>query len=175
YPNLPILENKKVLFDAIVQGVKEGIFGLRVGERTYFRESLGLSQLEDDAVLQREPEIVSKPEPEPIVERGLKEPLLSQDEETQKKPQQAGPVGEKAIHEYNLDVVIPWDRLSDFVRGVVMPLRQEGAQIRVRISLKAQSEMGIKPTTLEHTVRETLRQIGAQVVEESEYSPKSTD
>jgi hypothetical protein len=62
---------------------------------------------------------------------------------------------------------VPWDKLSDFVRGVILPLRNDGAELEVEVYVQAQSECGgIKPATLEHKVKETLRQIGAKIVEE---------
>jgi hypothetical protein len=48
-----------------------------------------------------------------------------------------------------------------------MPLHSDGAELDVEVLVQARSESGgIKPTTLEHKVKETLRQIGAEVVEE---------
>jgi hypothetical protein len=62
---------------------------------------------------------------------------------------------------------VPWDKLSDFVRGVIVPLRNDGAALEVEVYIQARSESGgIKPATLEHKVKETLRQIGAEIVEE---------
>jgi len=66
-----------------------------------------------------------------------------------------------------LRVKVPWGKLSDFVRGVIMPLRSDGAKLDVEVSVEARSESGgIKSATLEHNVKETLRQIGAQILEE---------
>ena len=93
-----------------------------------------------------------------------------EEQEEEDKPEKTpqGPVSVPPIHpyrSYTLRAVIPWDKLSDFVRGVVMPLRQDRAELKVEVSLEAQSESRIKPTTLK-TVKETLSQIGAEVVEE---------
>lgn len=63
---------------------------------------------------------------------------------------------------------VPWDKLSDFVRGVVIPLSTEGAQISLEIKVDAQSEKGINRNTLDFKVKETLNQIGAKVLEEKE-------
>ena len=48
-----------------------------------------------------------------------------------------------------------------------MPLRNDGAELEVEVSLEARSESGgIKPQTLEQKVKETLTQIQAKVLEE---------
>ncbi|MCX7727314.1 MAG: hypothetical protein N2053_10760 [Chitinispirillaceae bacterium] len=72
-----------------------------------------------------------------------------------------------AIHNYKLGVRIPWDKLSDLIRGVLMPLHQDGADIEIQVFLKARSEKGITRATLEHKVHETLKQIGAEIIEET--------
>ncbi|MDW8071920.1 MAG: hypothetical protein RMK79_10660, partial [Anaerolineae bacterium] len=63
-------------------------------------------------------------------------------------------------------VRVPWDKLSDIVRGVLLPLQGDGAALRVELRVEAESAEGLKPTTLEQKVMETLRQIGAEVLEE---------
>jgi len=65
-----------------------------------------------------------------------------------------------------LRVRVPWDKMSDFLRGVVMPLRGDGAELGIEIEVDARAAGGIKKVTLEQKVEETLRQIGAQVLEE---------
>jgi hypothetical protein len=63
---------------------------------------------------------------------------------------------------------VPWDRLSDFIRGVILPLRNDGAELEVEVFVQAWSESGgIKQETLKHKVKETIRQIDAKILEES--------
>jgi hypothetical protein len=47
-----------------------------------------------------------------------------------------------------------------------MPLNQEGAQINLEIKIEAQSPQGISKNTLDLKIKETLNQIGAEVLEE---------
>lgn len=75
--------------------------------------------------------------------------------------------GAKTVPAYTMRAMIPWDKLSDFVRGVVTPLRQDGAELTVEVLLEGQSGTGIQSATLDQKVRETLRQIGATIKEES--------
>jgi hypothetical protein len=66
-----------------------------------------------------------------------------------------------------LRVKVPWDKLSDVVRGVILPLRNDGAELEVEILVQARAESGgIKPATWENKVKETLRQINAEIMEE---------
>ncbi|MDW7966767.1 MAG: hypothetical protein RMI39_01400, partial [Thermoanaerobaculum sp.] len=67
---------------------------------------------------------------------------------------------------YFLRVQVPWDKLSDFVRGVVLPLRQAGAELQLEVVLHAHAAQGFKEATLQHAVRETLQQIGAKILAE---------
>lgn len=72
-----------------------------------------------------------------------------------------------AISALHLRAKVPWDKLSDFLRGVVLPLRSDGAELEVEVTLDARCTPGsIKASTLEQKVNETLQQIGAQVLEE---------
>lgn len=73
---------------------------------------------------------------------------------------------EDVIPALDMRVQVPWNRLSDFIRGVLAPLQQEGATLEIEVLLHARSESGIKKATLEHTVKETLKQIGATIKEE---------
>lgn len=74
------------------------------------------------------------------------------------------PIGQQ----YTLRVQVPWDKLSDFVRGVITPLRHSSAELTVEVVLQARSHPGgFSKATLDQKVRETLRQIGAQIQHES--------
>jgi hypothetical protein len=89
---------------------------------------------------------------------------------TIKKPETSPPPPPPpGVQTYTLRAKIPWDKLSDFVRGVVTPLRQDGAELTVEVSLEARSQPGgFKKSTLDQKVRETLKQIGAQILDESQ-------
>ncbi|MDW8052828.1 MAG: hypothetical protein RMJ83_10175, partial [Armatimonadota bacterium] len=55
YPHLPMVESDSVVLDALARGVQEGLFGIRIGERTYYNEPVSVNKLEYDAVLVHEP------------------------------------------------------------------------------------------------------------------------
>jgi hypothetical protein len=71
------------------------------------------------------------------------------------------------IKRLKLTTQVPWDKLSDLMRGVFMPLNQEGAQIILELKIDAASGKGIPKDTLDLKIRETLKQIGAKVIEEN--------
>lgn len=173
YPQLPILEDEGVLGQAIVQGVREGFFGVRISDRTYFKDELPRPGLDRDTVLvrkdvaEREKEAgrgvyPTEGEPAGVTRPKAEEVLTGIGTEPSKKPPTVG------VSALRLRVKVPWDKLSDFVRGVVMPLRSDGADLDVEVNLEAHSpSAGIKPSTLDQKVKETLNQIGAKILEDS--------
>jgi len=165
YPNFPMIESESVVKTAVATGVREGTFGIRVGDEIYIGEELPDDVLDAGAILVRkESAIKTSPEVSP--------PALGEDvqpaavkEPTPIEGVVAPPSG--GVRRVMLRTKVPWDKLSDFVRGVVMPLRSDGAEMEVEIWVRAHSDSGsIRQNTLDQRVRETLRQIGAQVEED---------
>ncbi len=168
YPQLPMVESVGVIEQTISQGVQQGVFGVKVGERVYFGETPPASILQADAVLIRnefipQAKAVAEPPPQALQTTPTPPPEAGVAVLTPTAPsQQAGG------RQLRLRVKVPWDKLSDFVRGVILPLRNDGAELEVEILVQARSEAGsIKRETLEHRVKETLRQIGAEIFEET--------
>ena len=172
YPQLPMLEGEHVVRDALARGVAEGTFGVKVGERVHLNEAMPLSALEYGAVLVRkelaEPAMqlpagkAAVAEPQAGAPTAVKEREATGVAVVPKPPRVAG------IRAYRLRVRVSWDRFSDFLRGVIIPLQGDGAELDVEISVEAHSPTSsIKQSTLEQKVRETLGQIGAEILEES--------
>ena len=61
---------------------------------------------------------------------------------------------------------IPWDRLADIQRGVILPLKGESKRLDLTITIEAEAVEEFSQTTLEQKVRETLRQLGVEWSEE---------
>lgn len=156
YPHLPMLEGKAVLERAVTQGVGEGEFALKIGERLYVREAVP-SYTFEEAVLQR---YVAPLQPS---EQKLQKPAV---EPEPTAPLEKARPSEDVVPALDMRIAVPWNKLSDFIRGVLSPLQQEGATIELEIHLQARSQSGIRKSTLEHTVKETLKQIGATIKEE---------
>ncbi len=170
YPHLPLLENEAVLQRAVTQGVRDGAFGVRDGEGLRFREPVPEVAVQSEAVLVR-PEVVeqelarirSTPAVGPEISSGSSPGGVPQPGETGAGTTTAQPESFKHLV---LRVRVPWDKMSDFVRGVLMPLHSDNASLEVELKIDARSSAGIKKSTLEQTVNETLRQIGAEPLEE---------
>jgi hypothetical protein len=171
YPNLPMLESESVLHDAVLQGVRDSLFGLRSGGRLYLGESVPFGAIDVLASLVRK-EVAEAEKVLPDVGTtgdagtttqptgGTQQPLPIPDLTTLPAPPEA------RVHHLSLRVQVPWDKMADFVRGVLMPLRGDGAEIDVEVTLNARSQEGLRKATLDHKVKETLNQIGAKVIEE---------
>jgi len=158
YYDLPMLESENVLKNAIIKGVKDGVFGLQINDKVLYQEEVPSLEINEDIfILRKEIAIEKKGEKEKKKE-GLEE-----------QPPTGGPTEkptEEILQRVTIEAEIPWDKLSDLIRGVFMPLNREGAKISLRMKIEALSEKGISKDTFDLKVRETLRQIGAKIIEE---------
>jgi len=164
FPGLPMLESELVLKNAIVQGVKNGVFGLLIDEKIKYLEDISPIDITGDAIIVRK-DIAQK----------MKKEELEEVEEKPSGPEEVSAEGptppisiREPIRRFFIRAAIPWDKLSDVVRGVFRPLSREGAQISLEVKIEAKSEKGINRNTLENVVKETLKQIGASILEEKE-------
>src|SRR5581483_9252283 len=169
YPHLPMLEHEGVIMSAVAQGVATGLFGVRVEEHVYVGEPVPEAALDYGAVLLRGAAAGAAKR----AEAGESVPIGGGASDEKPSMVKEGPAGATvevsgapagaAISTLHLRAKLPWDRLSDFLRGVVLPLRSDGANLEVEVTLDARCAAGsIKTSTLEQKVNETLRQIGAE-------------
>jgi len=167
YPQLPMVQNLTVIEQAISQGVRDGMFAVKIGDKVYFKVAPPAEIRSANAQLIRKELVQQAPavaEPLPQVREAVP---AAPSEPGVKTPTSAAPSPKTGVRHLMLRVKVPWDKFSDFVRGVIMPLQSDKAELDVEVLLHARSESGgIKPETLESKVKETLRQIGAEVVEE---------
>jgi len=161
YYELPLLESESVLKNAIVKGLQDGIFGLSIGDEVWYEENVSPPEISDDTIVVRK-EIAAKMREEVKREKIEREITSTKPEEVFISPQ----VGKEVLQRIVIEVEIPWDRLSDLIRGVFMPLNREGAKISLKMRIEALSEKGISKDTLDLKVKETLSQIGAKIIEE---------
>jgi hypothetical protein len=158
YYELPLLESESVLKSAVVKGVQDGEFGLLIGDKVWYKESASPPEISDDVIL------VTKE----------KAARMKKEEGTEGEGEKLGgtgappPPSKEALQRITIEAEIPWDKLSDLIRGVFMPLNREGAEISLKMKIEATSGKGkgISKDTLDSKVRETLRQIGAKITEE---------
>lgn len=159
-PGMPIPESERVYIDAVAEGVKTGILGIRKNTEVYYKEE---SSPDIDTIVLRS-EIAKKLKEEKKAEK--------EKEEEKKVPPVIKPTvegvaegKERIVRKVTLRATIPWDKLSQIVTGVIRPLKDKGNLHRITIEIEADSEEGFDRTTLEIKVRETLNQIGA-IIEE---------
>lgn len=162
FPELPMLEGQYVVINAVVQGVEKRTFGLLIGDKIRYGEMIFSTEILEDAVIVRK-EIAQK----------MKEEIGEVPTGPEKRPPTEIPgrgpaIGKETIKKFAIRAKVPWDKLSELVRGVFTPLRREGAQISLEVKIEAQSDEGISRDTLDLKIKETLKQIGAEVLEEKE-------
>ena len=160
FSELPMLEGMHVLSDAVAQGVQEGIFGLLVGDKVKYAEVISPTEVSEEAFIVRR-EVAQKMREEAAIP-------AREEAHLPKIPEKVPEAQKGLIRRITLRANVPWDRLSDMVRGVFMPLSRDGARISLEVKIEAESSQGIKRDTLDLKIKETLKQIGARVLEERE-------
>jgi hypothetical protein len=157
-PGMPILR-ERVLREAIREGVRTGVLGVRYQDELYFKREIPDSLLEPEVVIVR-----GEVAREEVAEEGppKKPPEAEKGEEGQVGVVAAPP------RRYRLRVRLPWDRVADFQRGVLIPLQRDCERLELEIILEAEASPGSLPQEL---VREALEQLlaqGVEVLEEEE-------
>jgi len=170
FPELPMLDSEYVLKTAIAQGVQTKSLGVLEGERFFFGDLMAPTSITDDSLILNH-ECASK--------------LASEQAPSVTHTPVEGPsvqgVGLEAIENPSMTVFpgglpkhlvirakVPWDKLSQLVGGVLTPLSRDGASITLQIEIDAQSATGIKRETVDLRILETLKQIGAEILEKRE-------
>jgi len=160
-PGMPLLLNPETLYGSIRNGVSTGVFGLKSDGRVWFNQTI--FDVNGDMTL------IGKSAASKLLEGEEKDESPTSDEEpdtttTIKPPEGTENSTEKGLpHDLTIDAIIPWDKLSSLVSGVIAPLKGRNAELKIRINLKAHSDQGFDRTTLDSRVKETLQQIGAQL------------
>lgn len=165
YPQLPMVESDSVILDALARGVQEGLFGIRSGEREYYKELIPPAALEYDAMLVREVGI--REEGLGIREErlGIETPIPNTQSLTpnaQSLTPTPQPLTPNSYRRYALRAAISSAKASEFVQGVIAQImRQAGAEFRFTVEFEVKGEL---PRNLvDIAIHETLKQIGAQV------------
>jgi hypothetical protein len=183
-PRLPVPASEDVVARAVQLGVQEGALGvaemrddgidpqtLRYDEdipllTVSFDEGVYLLSSERFEEIRAQIE-VEKPPVKPVgpgdVDVGVPQPPVKPEE-----PKPPEKPADKRYHHVRLVVAdIPLNKIADVHRGVLMPLSQTTSDLTFTIEVELTSEDGVSESTLEQKVKETIRQIGARVVEET--------
>jgi hypothetical protein len=190
-PGLPCLESDKNLVDAVIQGVKTGLLGARLGSILYFKEAL--PDLSMDAVILRPDKAEQEKKAEAEVPGGadsgftggytgsgdgapsvaVKEGGTSDSGQGGKQtvPGSMGNSGQPVsakVKRVTIKASVPWDKMSQIVTGVIQPLKACGSDPEITIEINAEAESGFDRITLDSKVKETLQQLGSIVSEWTE-------
>jgi len=165
-PNLPLLWNQETLYGAIRLGVTDSVFGLKKnGEVTYGEQLFDvdgeMSLIGPDLAKELIGRQVAEPGPE-MITTGTAIPTAT-DKTAEHEPNQATGKIESLPKHLTLSAIIPWDKISSIVGGVIGPLKAKDAQLKIKVEVTAISEKGFDRTTLDTRIKETLQQIGAQI------------
>lgn len=169
FPGLPLLESQDVLYQAVREGVKRKLFGLRTGECVYFGEPSCPVDLHSEVLKRELAESLAEPSAPPSPEEvrpptpGITEPPSVPGPE---RPEPGLPPVAEPPKRYYLRAEVPVERWSEIMRGVMIPLKQAGCTLKVVLELTAVHEKGIGKEVLELKVRETLRQTGTKILAE---------
>jgi hypothetical protein len=184
-PKLPVPASEDVVARAIQLGVQEGALGLaemRDGEVdpetlrydediplliVSFDEGIYLlsSDRAEDILAQMAIEGELPEHPEELPGRPPTVPPTLPETEGTEKPEKPT---EKRYHHVRLVVAdVPVGKIADVNRGVFIPLGQATSGLTFTMEIELASEEGVTASTLENKVKETIRQIGATIVEET--------
>jgi predicted AAA+ superfamily ATPase len=158
-PGMPIPASEDVIINAVREGVKIGKLGIKDDSKVFFKQDVSPST----------DSIVIRPELAKILTGETKEP------ETPPMPSspptivgEQPPVTKDKPKKLTLKAKVPWDKLSDIIKGVIAPLKDKADSIDITIEIQAESKEGFDKNTLEIKVKETLKQISAQIQNWSE-------
>lgn len=151
FSGFPIPEDETVLKHSITQGVNLGAIGLKKQDKTYFQDTISLYDIKD------EDEII----PSSLVEKKKKDIPTGSGE----PPHQPITSPVSKVKNLKIKAYIPWERLSDLIRGVIIPLKDADSKIDLELDIEAKSERGIDKNIIQLKIKETLSQINAQIKE----------
>ncbi len=160
-PGMPIPESENVIFETIKNGVRSGFMGIREGSEVYYQQEATPTM---DSVVLREEAAKKLKEAEKIEEQPTSFISAESAELKEMIKEKLEVEGEgKGVKKLTLRAKVPWDKLSSIISGVIRPLTDKGLPPEIIIEVKAESEESFDRTTLESKVKETLKQIGAEI------------
>lgn len=152
-PGMPLFESEKVLIEAIREGVKNGFVGVKEDTEIFYKQDVSVSL--DSIVLRGEivKEIMKAEEKE---EEKIESKLNESKSEEIKK-------GSGVVKSLFFRAKVPWDNFSSIISGIIRPINEKGALTEIKIEIRATTEQGFDRTTLDSKIRETLKQINAEI------------
>jgi hypothetical protein len=184
-PSLPSLAQQEVLARAIQVGVKEGAFGLaEIKDGEIVLKSL---KFKDDIPLAT----IAFMDDYQIIASALSEKLLAEKEKMEKgegfggdftppegegatiidpRPEPPTPPvapGEKRYKRIMLRIAdIPASKIADVNRGVLLPISSVQGDFKFTLEINVTDDEGFTQSTIDNRIKETIKQIGAQILDE---------
>lgn len=165
YTYLPMVPGPEAVQACVATGVRDGVFGLAVGDGSQFEGIRFREPVDPEAVMFTErawllrPTVVEKLRPATGAGVGPQSPGTSGGS-TGGPPQPPGP--ERSVLNTYPGVVIEgsldWKKWSDFFDGVLKPLVEAGAEVEVKVEASASSSAGIPKRIVDITVSENVSQ-----------------
>ncbi|MDI6868426.1 MAG: DUF499 domain-containing protein [Coprothermobacterota bacterium] len=159
-PGLPVPQKEEVLFSAVRRGAESRILGVRASGKVFFGSSPDVELTLEDVVLT--PEKATK-EIEKELQGLQPAPPPTGPDEGKTPPNQEK--DEKHVKKLKIKVKVHWDRLSDFMSGVINPIKLEGSIQELTIELEASASQEFTRYNLDNRIRETLSQICSKIDE----------
>jgi len=167
YTGVELITGKGVIRRAVAKGVSTAVFGYGMAE---YPEQLDTARfkepMSEGAVELSEKAWLVKPE---IAEKMVKVAEKETEEEKPEKGRTKEEVeeeGETKRRHVRISVEAPDGKLTEIFRGVIKPLKDEGADVEVVVTVDADGE--ISDQTLKMKVKETLQQLGTKFDVEEE-------
>jgi hypothetical protein len=184
-PSLPSLAEPEVLARAIQLGVQEGAFGLAevkdgkiILNSLKFKNEVHLAtiafmdEFQIISALQCSNILAQKEEQEKGQGFGEVFTPIEKQEETQPDSQPELPgtpkaQGEKSYKRIKLRIAnIPASKIADVNRGVLIPISSVQGDFTFTLEIDVSNDEGLSQSTIDNRIKETIKQIGAEIVEE---------
>lgn len=171
-PGLAIPEDEAVLLNAIKEGVRKGLIGLKDDSKVFYNEECSPTMeslvLRPDVARKIKDDAKSKAKSKEETGIGRESEANmdrygdDRDEDNRPKPHVPSD-SKKTIKRLAIRAKIPWENISEFTGGVILPLVTKSEEIKLTIELKAEANDEFDENTINLKVRETLKQIGADI------------
>ncbi len=160
-PGMPIPESIEVIYRTVQEGVQNRFLGVKENSNVRYGETVAVDESSLIIAGSKAQKLKQQTEEEQNGEIRKTDDTTGTGNEPIIQPPISPPSG--ITKQLEIRVKIPWDKLASIIQGVIRPLNEKGATTEITVEIKASSKEGFDRTTLDVRVKETLRQIGANI------------